>query len=140
MPFRRTQRVAALAVAVAALVGLVTLLGGGSPRDWLLKTYRQESYDPATGSRVLLSDRSVSGTAQEIRSHWKPAQQVIDPSGVFLRYHDMVVAVRPRPGGSFVHVDDERHGYARWYSYVGGDWGVGSPVSGVRGGGPGSGK
>ena len=141
-PFRGAgaHRVIALLLALACVGGIVALLFRGSPREWVLGHYRQVSHEASTGSYVLESPRSVTQTAAEIRKAWKPAQQVVDPSGVYLRYQDLVVAVRPRSGGSTVYVDDERHGYAHWYGHVGGSWGVGSPVDGTRGGGPGSGK
>lgn len=141
VPYRRTQLVLAALVALGALVGMGTLLHGGNPRDWLRQHYAQVSHDPATGSYTLRSDQGVTQTAKRIRSAWKPAQELVEPTGVFLRYHDLIVAIQPRTGGgSTVTLDDEQHGYAHWYGHVGGSWGVGSPVSGTRGGGPGSGK
>lgn len=141
VPYRRTQRVLAGLLALACVIGFVSLLRGGNPRDWLREKYPQSSHDPATGSYVLLSDEGVTQTAKRVREAWKPAQQVVDPSGVFLRYQDLIVAIQPRAGGgSTLTLDDEEHGYTHWYGHVGGVWGVGSPVSGTRGGGPGSGK
>lgn len=129
----------ALALAVV-LVGLAAaLLSRGGPREHLLATYDVQSRDG--DSAVLLSPHSVTRTAADIRSAWQPAQELTDPGGVFLRYSDLVVAVTPRAeGGSTVYVDDEDRGYTRWFPYVGGWWGTGSPVDGTRGGGPGAGK
>ncbi|MFN2539607.1 MAG: DUF4247 domain-containing protein [Mycobacteriales bacterium] len=141
VPFRRTQLVLAALLAVGCVLGTLALLRGGSPRGWLLTHFRQESHDRSTGTYVLVSDVGVTATTNRVRSHWKPAQEVVDPTGVFLRYHDLIVSVQPRAaGGSWIYVDDERHGYTHWYGHVGGDWGIGSPVGGTRGGGPGGGK
>lgn len=138
---RRLQAVLALALALAAVLGIVSLLSRGGPKDYALGRYERVSQDGS--SYVLRSDKSVSATAAEIREAWKPAQELTDPAGVFLRYSDLVVAVTPDPaGGSTVYLDDERRGYAHWFPYVGGYWGnpgVGG-VGGVRGGGPGAGK
>ena len=132
----------ALGLALVAVLGIVSLLGRGGPKDFALGRYERVSQDG--DSYVLHSDKPVTATAAEIRDAWKPAQELTDPAGVFLRYSDLVVAVTPDPerGGSTVYLDDERRGYAHWFPYVGGYWGspgVGG-VGGVRGGGPGAGK
>lgn len=132
----------ALGLALVAVLGIVSLLSRGGPKDYALGRYERVSQDG--DSYVLRSPRSVSETAAEIRGAWKPAQELTDPAGVFLRYSDLVVAVTPDPDrdGSTVYLDDERRGYAHWFPYVGGYWGnpgVGG-VGGVRGGGPGAGK
>ncbi|MDP3711720.1 MAG: DUF4247 domain-containing protein [Mycobacteriales bacterium] len=132
----------ALGLALVAVLGIVSLLSRGGPKDYALDRYERVSQDG--DSYVLRSPRSVSETAAEIRGAWKPAQELTDPAGVFLRYSDLVVAVTPDPDrdGSTVYLDDERRGYAHWFPYVGGFWGspgVGG-VGGVRGGGPGAGK
>src|SRR5437870_1025331 len=89
VPFRRGQLVLAALLAVGCILGALTLLHGGSPRGWLRDHYRQESHDPGTGTYVLVSNVGVTATTDRIRSHWKPAQEVVDPTGVFLRYHDL---------------------------------------------------
>jgi hypothetical protein len=133
--------VLAALLALGAVAGIVALLFSGNPRDYVLHHYRQVAHNPGTSSYTLVSTKDVTTTAQAIRGAWKPAQEVIDLGGVFLRYQDLVVAITPRAeGGSTIYVDDERTGYAHWYPYIGGTWGGGSPVSGTRGGGPGSGK
>jgi hypothetical protein len=134
----------ALGLALAAVLGIVALLNRGGPREFALDHYEKVSQDGS--SYVLRSDKSVSPTAAEIRKAWKPAQELNDPAGVFLRYSNLVVAVTPDPerGGSTVYLDDERRGYNHWFPFVVGYWGTGGVGGfgggGVRGGGPGAGK
>lgn len=138
---RRLQVAVALGLALVAVLGIVSLLSRGGPRQFALDRYERVSQDGS--SYVLHSDKSVTATAAEIRDAWKPAQELTDPAGVFLRYSDLVVAVTPDPAraGSTVYLDDERRGYAHWFPYVGGYWGnPGAGGGGVRGGGPGTGK
>jgi hypothetical protein len=136
----KAHRILAGLLALGAVAGIVALLFTGNPKDYVRGHYREVAHAGGS-SYTLVSPYTVSYTASDIRGHWKPAQELVDPSGVFLRYHDLVVAITPRvEGGSTIYLDDERTGYAHWYPYVGGSWGVGSPVSGTRGGGPGSGK
>ncbi len=132
----------ALVLVVAGIAGIVALSQRGSVRAHVLRTYDVVSQDG--DSYVLRSTDTVSATAADIRSAWKPAEEVVDPGGTFLRYSDDIVAVTPRAeGGSTVYLDDEDRGYDRWFPYVVGFWGVGGgggPVGGTRGGGPGAGK
>jgi hypothetical protein len=129
----------ALGCAAALILLIVVLLSRGSPREYLTDRYPEQSREGS--SRVLRSQQSATQTAADLRKHWKPAQELVDPAGIFLRYSDLIVAVTPRAeGGSLVYLDDERRGYAHWYPYLGGSWGTGSPIGGTRGGGPGAGK
>lgn len=130
---------------LCALVGGIVLVavlttGGGSVRKYIGDRYTLVS---STGrSATYSSPQSPSVVARSIASKWKPADRRNDPSGYFLRYNrDFVVVTAAEGGGSRIHVDDERRGYARWYPYIGGDWGSTTrPGGGFRGGGPGSGK
>ena len=137
---RRPSRGAliALGCAVVLILLIVVMLSRGSPREYLTDRYPAESRDGS--SVVLLSKQTATQTAADLRKHWKPAQELVDPSGIFLRYSDLIVAVTPRAeGGSKVYLDDERRGYAHWYPFLIGNWGTGSPIGGTRGGGPGAG-
>ena len=111
-------------------------------REHVLRTY--EVVESEGDSYTLRSEDTVSRTAADIRSAWRPAEELVDPGGTFLRYSDDIVAVTPDPdGGSTVFLDDEERGYNRWFPYVVGFWGFGGsggPVGGTRGGGPGAGK
>ena len=132
----------ALVLVVAGVAGIFSLTQRGSVRSYVLDTYDVVSQDG--DSYELRSTDTVTETAADIRSAWKPAEEVVDPGGTFLRYSDDIVAVTPRAeGGSTVYLDDEDRGYDRWFPYVVGFWGVGGsggPIGGTRGGGPGAGK
>ncbi len=138
----RSAKLLALVLVVAGIAGIVALTQRGSVRSHVLKTYDVVSQDG--DSYVLRSSENVTRTAQDIKDAWKPAEELVDPGGTFLRYSDDIVAVTPRAeGGSTVHLDDEDRGYDRWFPYVVGFWGFGGsggPVGGTRGGGPGAGK
>ena len=132
----------AVVLVVAGIAGIVSLAQRGSVRAHVLRTYDVVSQDG--DSYVLRSPDTVTRTAADIRAAWKPAEEVVDTGGTFLRYSDDIVAVTPRAeGGSTVYLDDEDRGYNRWFPYVVGFWGLGGsggPVGGTRGGGPGTGK
>jgi hypothetical protein len=135
-------KVVALVLVVAGIGGIFALSQRGSVREHVLRTY--EVVESEGDSYTLRSEDTVSRTAGDIRRAWKPAEQLVDPGGTFLRYSDDIVAVTPDPdGGSTVFLDDEERGYDRWFPYVVGFWGFGGsggPVGGTRGGGPGAGK
>ena len=137
----RTRWIALLLV-VAGIAGVVALTQRGSVRSHVIGTYDVVSRDG--DSYVLRSGKGVTATADDIKGAWKPAEELVDPGGTFLRYSDDIVAVTPRAeGGSTVYLDDEDRGYNRWFPYVVGFWGFGGsggPVGGTRGGGPGAGK
>ena len=135
-------KVVALVLVVAGIGGIFALSQRGSVREHVLRTY--EVVESEGDSYTLRSEDTVSRTAADIRSAWRPAEELVDPGGTFLRYADDIVAVTPDPdGGSTVFLDDEERGYDRWFPYVVGFWGFGGsggPVGGTRGGGPGAGK
>ncbi len=132
--------------AVLAMVGatglFATFRGPGSLRSYLRDNYTLVSSEENGRTLEFASSDSPTATAQRIASRWKPAERLIDPAGLFLRYRDdMVVVTSDGSGGSRIHVDDDRGGYARWYPYVGGYWGTFSGRGETfRGGGPGAGK
>ena len=135
-------KVVALVLVVAGIGGIFALTQRGSVREHVLSTY--QVVESEGDSYTLRSEDTVSRTAADIRSAWRPAEELVDPGGTFLRYSDDIVAVTPDPdGGSTVFLDDEERGYNRWFPYVVGFWGFGGsggPVGGTRGGGPGAGK
>ena len=139
----RNLKIIAVVLVLAGIGGIFALSQRGSPRDHVLRTY--EVVTRGEGDSVTLrSPDPVSTTARDIKQAWKPAQEVVDPGGTFLRYQDLIVAVTPRvEGGSTIFLDDEERGYNRWFPYVVGFWGFGGsggPIGGTRGGGPGAGK
>ena len=139
----RSLKVLAAVLVLAGIGGIFALSQRGGPRDHVLATY--EVVSRGEGDSVTLrSPDPVTRTAGDIKDAWKPAQEVVDAGGTFLRYQDLVVAVTPRvEGGSTIFLDDEERGYSRWFPYVVGFWGFGGsggPIGGTRGGGPGAGK
>ena len=66
-------------------------------RSHVLRTYDVVSQDG--DSYVLRSPDTVTATAADIRSAWKPAEEVVDTGGTFLRYSDDIVAVTPARRG-----------------------------------------
>jgi hypothetical protein len=138
----RTLKLLAAVLVLAGIAGIVALSQRGSVRAHVLRTYDVVSRDG--DSYTLRSPDTVTKTAQDISTAWRPAERLIDPGGTFLRYSDDIVAVTPRAeGGSTVYLDDEDRGYDRWFPYVVGFWGSGGsggPIGGTRGGGPGAGK
>jgi hypothetical protein len=138
----RSLRILALVLVLLGAGGIYALSQRGSLREHLLSTYPVLTQDGR--SYTLRSDKPAPETAADIRAAWRPAQEVVDPGGTFLRYSDDIVAVTPdSAGGSTVHLDDEDRGYNRWFVFVGGFWGTGGsggPIGGARGGGPGAGK
>ena len=75
--------VVALVLVVAGIAGIFALSQRGSVRSYLLSTYDVVSQED--DSYVLRSPGTVTATAADIRSAWKPAEEVVDPGGVFLR-------------------------------------------------------
>ena len=138
----RSLKLLAAVLVLAGIAGIFALTQRGSVRSHVLRTYDVVSQEG--DSYVLRSGKTVTATAADIRSAWKPAEELTDPGGTFLRYSDDIVAVTPRAeGGSTVYLDDEDRGYNRWFPYVVGFWGFGGsggPIGGTRGGGPGTGK
>lgn len=135
-------KVVALVLVVAGVLGIFALTQRGSVRSHVINSYDVKDRDG--NSYTLHSDDDVTRTAADIKSAWKPAQELVDPGGTFLRYSGDIVAVTPDvEGGSTIYLDDEDRGYNRWFPYVVGFWGFGGsggPIGGTRGGGPGAGK
>lgn len=137
-----TTLVVGAVVALIALVVLVTSLSscGSSPRSYVRDHYTAAG--KRNGTEVYRSRDRTEKVVKDITNAWKPADRLTDAGGVFLRYRDELVAVRPRTGGgSEISVEDPERGYAHWYPYVGGWFGTYSGrAEGFRGGGPGTGK
>ncbi|GAA2075901.1 DUF4247 domain-containing protein [Actinomadura alba] len=120
---------------VIALVGAL-VSGGSSPRGWIAKNYTRTAADTFRASGM------PTKVASDISRKHRPADRIYDPSGVFLRYPKVIVAVLPDGvQGSRITVDDADRGFRRYYSYVGARWGgPDGRISSFRGGGPGAGK
>lgn len=138
----RGLKVVAAVLVLAGIAGIFALSQRGSVRSYLVSAYEVVERDG--DSYTLRSPEPVTATAADIKQAWKPAEELVDPGGTFLRYSDDIVAVTPSAeGGSTIYLDDEDRGYNRWFPYVVGFWGfggTGGPIGGTRGGGPGDGK
>lgn len=128
-----------LVVALGLLIGGLSSCGS-SPRSTIKSNYTAAG--KRDGADLFRTKKNVAQVTRELTEEWKPADRLTDPGGVFLRYRDDLVAIRPiSTGGSELSVDDADRGYAHWYPFVGGWFGTYSGrAEGFRGGGPGSGK
>lgn len=119
-----------LLAGVGGLVLLLTLFSGGgsSPRSWIGQQYAG-----------MKSSKPPTLVAQEISNKYSPIDRANDPTGVFLRYSNDVVAVLPDGTGSRIRMDNPQHAYATWFPILGGRWGGPGGASTFRGGGPGGG-
>ncbi|MGE4427115.1 MAG: DUF4247 domain-containing protein [Solirubrobacteraceae bacterium] len=145
MTQRAKGRLLLIGGGVVAILALLAVVGafasvGGNVEKHIKSEYRAAGTDQ--GARLYTSDKRIDEVVDDIADAWKPADRLTDPGGVFLRYADQIVAVRPRkPSGTDITVDDASRSYARWFPFVGGWFGTYSGrAEGFRGGGPGSGK
>jgi hypothetical protein len=127
---------AGLLASLGAVILLIAMFGGKvSPRDHIAKKYTKVS------AGTYKSPKSPLQVSNEIIRRHKTKERVYSPAGVFLRYHNVVVGILPDGRGSRITMDTPARGYARYHSYVGGNWGgSGGRASSFRGGGPGEGK
>ncbi|MGC4808021.1 DUF4247 domain-containing protein [Micromonospora sp. DT233] len=138
----RTWLVAGAALAVVgALIAAVAIFSGNfSPRGYVEDNYsRASSRDIGDDAIAYTSPKSPSQVAKEVTDAWKPADEYVDGSGVYLRYDDDSVVILPIAAGSVILLERMTTAHARYHSTVGSYWGWGRGNT-VRGGGPGSGK
>ncbi|MGI9016929.1 MAG: DUF4247 domain-containing protein [Euzebya sp.] len=141
----------------AFVLGGVLLLGAaaafataGTVESFVADTFQSVDASVIPGAsprdRAYRSDQPVGPTAATIVAAWPPAERLDDPTGVYLRYRDSLIAVLPDPDGlqdgtAVITVDRLQEGYRRYYPYVGRRWGADRGYGGdFRGGGPGTGK
>jgi hypothetical protein len=123
---------------VAGIIAVIMLLGGTSVRDHVDGNYARAAAMDQDGDAAYTSALAPSVVTAAIVGAWKPVSQYADTSGVYLRYNDDLIYVRPEGKGSVIRVDDVDRGYRRYYSHVGGVWGVSSGHGeSFRGRGPG---
>lgn len=127
--------------AVGLLIGLIgTSYGGFSPRGYVADHYARSTRDDiGRDAKAYTSSRPPSQVADELTGAWQPADRYVDGSGVYLRYTDDAVVIRPAGAGSLILVENLRTAYPRYLGVVGGYWGWSRGTT-VRGGGPGAGK
>ncbi|XTZ13569.1 DUF4247 domain-containing protein [Micromonospora echinospora] len=141
MTYRRWFVVGTAFAVIGALVAAFAIFYGNfSPRG-----YVEDRYTRATGQDIgrdaiaYTSTKRPSQVADEVTDAWKPADQYVDGSGVYLRYDDDSVVILPVAAGSLILLERLSTAYPRYRSTVGNSWGWGRGST-VRGGGPGSGK
>ncbi|WBB78199.1 DUF4247 domain-containing protein [Micromonospora sp. WMMD882] len=141
MTYRRWFVVGAAFAVIGALVAAFAIgYGNFSPRGYVEDRYtRANGRDIGRDAIAYTSSKSPSQVADEVTDAWKPADQYVDGSGVYLRYDDDSVVILPVAAGSLILLERLSTAYPRYHSTVGNAWGWGRGST-VRGGGPGSGK
>ncbi|MGW4498674.1 DUF4247 domain-containing protein [Micromonospora sp. NPDC004336] len=141
MTYRRWFVVGVAFAVIGALVAAFAIFYGNfSPRGFVEDRYtRSASRDIGRDAVAYTSPLAPSQVAKEVTDAWKPADQYVDGSGVYLRYDDDSVVILPTVAGSVILLERMRTAYPRYHSTVGSHWGWGRGST-VRGGGPGSGK
>ncbi|SCL16161.1 DUF4247 domain-containing protein [Micromonospora inyonensis] len=141
MTYRRWFVVGAVFAVVGVLVAAFAIFYGNfSPRGYVEDRYsRAASQDIGRDALAYSSTKRPSEVADEVTDAWKPADQYVDSSGVYLRYDDDSVVILPVAAGSLILLERVSTAYPRYHSTVGNSWGWGRGST-VRGGGPGSGK
>ncbi|HTJ37521.1 MAG TPA: DUF4247 domain-containing protein [Dactylosporangium sp.] len=128
--------------AVGLIIGGITAFSGSSPRSYVAGHYqRAAARDLGGDAKAYTSTKPPTRVADEISRAWSPAGRFVDGSGVYLRYSNDSIVLKPNGAGTLILVEGLRTAYHRYSGVVGGTgWtGRGDGISG-RGGGPGSGK
>ncbi|BCL15003.1 DUF4247 domain-containing protein [Micromonospora sagamiensis] len=141
MTYRRWFVVGAVFAVIGVLVAAFAIFYGNfSPRGYVEDRYsRAVSQDIGKDALAYTSTKRPSEVADEVTDAWKPADQYVDGSGVYLRYDDDSVVILPVAAGSLILLERVSTAYPRYRQTVGNSWGWGRGST-VRGGGPGSGK
>jgi len=141
MTYRRWIVVGMAVAVVGVLVaGFAIVNGTFSPRGYVKDKYtRAASRDIGREAIAYTSSKSPTRVAKELTDKWRPSDRYTDNSGVYLRYDDDSVVIKPLAAGSLILLEDMNTAHSRYHSTVGSYWGWGRGSS-VRGGGPGSGK
>ncbi|MEU8295979.1 DUF4247 domain-containing protein [Micromonospora sp. NPDC048909] len=141
MTYRRWFVVGVAFAVIGALVAAFAIFYGNfSPRGYVEDRYtRAAGQDIGRDAVAYTSNRTPSEVAKDVTDAWRPADQYVDGSGVYLRYDDDSVVILPVAAGSLILLERLGTAYPRYHSTVGSGWGWGRGST-VRGGGPGSGK
>lgn len=130
----------AFALIGALVAGIGIFSGNFSPRGYVTDKYvRSPAHDIGRDALAYTSSDPPSRVAADITRAWQPLDQYVDASGVYLRYDDDAVVIRPTSAGSLILLERVATAYPRYYRIVGNAWGWGRGTT-VRGGGPGFGK
>ncbi|SDJ37925.1 protein of unknown function [Actinokineospora alba] len=127
--------------AIAGVIAIAMLARGTTVRDYVDNTYTRAANLDRGEEIAFTSPQAPTLVAANIVGKWKPVSQYADASGVYLRYNDDMVLVRPQGKGSVIRVDDVERAYRTYHSSVGGNWGwTSGHGESFRGRGPGAGK
>ncbi len=133
--------IAGIFAVVAGIIAIVMVARGTSVRDYVDDTYSRAANLDRDDEIAYTSTSSPSAVTAAITGAWKPVSQYADASGVYLRYNDDMVLVRPEGRGSVIRVDDVDRAYRRYHTHVGSTWGwTSGHGESFRGRGPGAGK
>ncbi|MGW5050471.1 DUF4247 domain-containing protein [Actinokineospora sp. NPDC004072] len=133
--------IAGIFAAIAAIIAITMLARGTSVRDYVQDSYTRAANLDQDDEIAYTSTADPSTVTAAIVGAWKPVAQYADASGVYLRYNDDMVLVRPHNGGSVIRVDDVDRAYRRYHSHVSSSWGwTSGHGESFRGRGPGAGK
>ena len=137
--------IAGIAAVLALIIGLAAIFGVGSgPRGFVDDRYERATHLDLRGdndNRAYTSPKPPNAVAGEVTAKFRPRSQHTDDSGIYLRYSDDAVVIRPHTIGSVIHVLDVDEAYRHYHTFIGGGWGyVGTAGDSFRGRGPGSGK
>ncbi|MGW4462243.1 DUF4247 domain-containing protein [Micromonospora sp. NBC_01796] len=141
MTYRRWFFIGSAFALVGSLVAAFAIFSGSfSPRGYVQDHYsRASSRDIGSQALAYTSGKAPSAVAKDVTDTWRPADQYVDGSGVYLRYDDDSVVILPLAGGSLILLERLSTAHPRYHSTIGNAWGWGRGVT-VRGGGPGAGK
>lgn len=135
---------AGVAAVFALILGMTTAFSTGlSPRSYVDHTYARAAHldPPGRDSRAYTSRNDPTRVAADISDNWRPQNRYADGSGIYLRYSDDAIVVKPRDGGSLIEVMTARRAYNHYPGVVAGFWGWGGAYGeSFRGHGPGVGK
>lgn len=137
--------IAAITAVLALIIALVTIFSTGTgPRGYVANNYTRAAQLDIAGdndNKAYTSTRAPSQVSAEVTDAWEPIAQRVDASGVYLRYSEDGVVIKPRGRGSVIHVMDVEEAYRHYHGVVGGYWGwTGTRGEAFRGRGPGAGK
>ena len=141
MTYRRWFVVGVAVAVIGALIATFTIFYGNfSPRGYVEDNFsRASGRDIGSNAIAYTSRKTPSEVSKQITDAWKPPDQYVDGSGVYLRYDDDSVVILPLAVGSVILLEKMTTAYPRYHTVVGNSWGWGRGST-VRGGGPGSGK
>ncbi|SDD95153.1 DUF4247 domain-containing protein [Actinokineospora iranica] len=126
---------------IAGIVAIAMIARGTSVRGYVERTYTRAASMDVGEERAYTSPNAPSAVSANIVGQWKPVSQYADASGIYLRYNDDMVLIRPQGKGSVIRVDDIDRAYRSHHSSVGGHWGwTSGHGESFRGRGPGAGK